>query len=112
MIEFALILGEEPPLQFRSLDDSAVDLFERRPDLRSVVRAVSSIYRGRLVNACMAVIVALDLESTLRTVAGTGEIKVRPMRYVTRGSDSFLDPTTGRTTTLLEQELVEIGIGH
>lgn len=106
--EFALILEDEGPLLFRSLNDRGVELFEEKPILRTAVRALSDIYRGEKVNECTAVSVAKDLERMLKTMAPKVAITAKAMRYRTKEVGTVYDPRTQRMMTLVEQELVEI----
>ncbi len=108
MISFCMLYDEGKPLAFRSLDDDAVRFFKDHPETRSVVRAVSAIYRKENVDACRAIAIATDLENALQIVTRTPCLSVKAMRYVTREAGVLLNSATGTMTPILERTLVEL----
>lgn len=110
MNEFALIYeeGAPCPFLFRSLSARAEAWFAEHRELCAVVRAVSAIYRKEKVEACTAIAVARDLESSLRTVARTEALTVKAMRFENREAGIVFDPSTGSLSPLVQRVLVEI----
>lgn len=108
MIDFCLLYVEGKPLEFRSRGPAARQFYDEHPAISTVVRSMFGIYRKENVDACAVIAIARDLEHALRTMTGTREIVVMPMRYVTRDAGILLNTETGETTPFRKMELTEI----